>query len=256
MAPAGRVGDCRELHLAETDSTNRVGLELAMQGDPGGLWIRADRQTAGRGRSGRTWVSEAGNLYASLLIRPQCGPAEVAQLSLVAGIAVHDAIARLAPPLAPLLGLKWPNDPLLAGAKVAGILIESTVPPGQLLATVVGVGIDLATHPAETARPTTALADHGLAVEPAPCLEALSRAMSQWIAVWDRGVGFPAIRSAWLERAAGLGGPVSVNLGNGVATGRFTGLDADGALLLAEAAGGLRRITFGDVQLIGAAAAR
>ena len=241
----------RLLHFAEVGSTNAEAMRLAAAGEPAPLWILADRQQAGRGRSGRSWASLPRNLHASLLLRLTCAPAEAAQLSLLAGVAALDAIqARAAPAVIAGMRLKWPNDILLGGAKLGGILVESArAEPEGRLAAVVGIGLNLANHPGDLDRPATSLAAHGASVEPAAMLEALAWAMHRWLAVWDEGAGFAAVREAWLARAGPLGERLVVNAGARTIAGAYRGLDADGALLLRDDAGHERRVTYGDVSL-------
>jgi BirA family biotin operon repressor/biotin-[acetyl-CoA-carboxylase] ligase len=241
----------RLLHLAEVGSTNAEAMRLAAAGEPAPLWILADRQQAGRGRSGRLWASHPGNLHASLLLRLACRPAEAAQLSLLAGVAVVDALrARLAQAATAGLRLKWPNDILLGGAKLGGILVESArAGPEGRMAAVVGIGLNLAKHPADLDRPATSLAAHGLTLAPPAMLEALAWAMHRWLAAWDEGAGFAAVREAWLVRGGPLGERLVVNAGARTIAGAYRGLDADGALLLRDDAGFERRVTYGDVSL-------
>lgn len=238
----------RTLVLDETGSTNREALARAAEGETGPLWIMARRQTAGRGRSGRSWASERGNLYATLLTRIACPAAAVAQVSLVAGVAVHDAIAAAGGRVPPGLRLKWPNDVLIGRAKCAGILAESVL--GQNAATVaVGVGINLAWHPGDLDREATHLAAHGIDVSPEAMLELLAAAMDRRMTQWSGGAGFAATRAAWLERAGSAGEACSVNMGGEVIAGAFAGLDDSGALLVDDDTGSRRTVTFGDVSL-------
>ncbi|MEQ1711089.1 MAG: biotin--[acetyl-CoA-carboxylase] ligase [Hyphomicrobium sp.] len=243
----------RIIELDEAASTNEVALRLAASGDCGPLWVSAARQTAGRGRSGRVWMSLQGNLQASLLLTPGCDVAHAAELSLVAGIAIVDAVRAAAG--APIAGLrvKWPNDILIAGAKIGGVLIESSrVRGGSTLAVVVGIGLNLASAPDDHSRPVTHLAAHGAAIDRSAMLEHLSAAMACWIEVWDNGRGFAAVRAAWLERSGPAGERMSVNTGRGSVEGRFVGLDVTGALVMADGAGREQLFTFGDVTLLAA----
>lgn len=236
------------------DSTNAEALRLAGQGEDGGLWIWAARQQAGRGRAGRSWTSPEGNLHASLLLRPRVPLATALQLSLLAGVAAHDAVSALAAGagIVPALRLKWPNDILLSDAKLGGILLESRAgADGDTPAVVIGTGLNLASAPGDLGRPAASLSDAGIAARPAQALAALAWATAEWIATWRYGTSFESIRSAWLERAKPLGGPISVRLGVGLVSGTFLGIDATGALRLATE-NGERRITAGDVS-IGAA---
>ena len=211
----------------------------------GPLWIVAAQQTAGRGRRGRAWVSPRGNLHATLLLTDPCPAAHAAELSLVAALALHDALCRLAAAVASRLALKWPNDMLLDDAKLAGILVEGeTGPP---LAAAVGVGVNCAHHPADTAFPATSLAAAGLHVTPTDLLAALSRTMPERLAQWARGDGFAVIRADWLARAAGFGRPIRVAVGEQELHGRFDGIDDVGHLILRMDDGAVRSVAAGDV---------
>ena len=243
----------RLLHLAVVDSTNAEAMRCASRGEDTGLWIVADRQTQGRGRSGRSWSSPPGNLHASLLLQLGCAASTAQQLSLVAGVAAIDAITdALGAPLAGRrLRLKWPNDILLDNAKLGGILIESTTIGARRIG-VVGIGVNIEAAPEGLGRAATHLGALGPPPDRDAVLRALIGAMQQWLAAWREGSGFDTVRLAWLERAGLPGEPISVNTGTGPISGVFLGLDASGALLLRDAAGGDRRFTFGDVSLIGA----
>ena len=238
----------RSVILDEIDSTNRDAFQRAQAGEVGPLWIMARRQTAGRGRSGRQWASEPGNLYASLLVKLACSPAVVPQLSLLAGVAVMDAIAQAAGGVAPGLRLKWPNDVLIGQAKCAGILAES-ISGHDAVTAVVGTGLNLAWHPTDLGRAATNLAEHGVQVSPDAMLGLLAAAMQHWLAVWDCGTRFAQVRAAWLERAGPVGEGCSVNTGAERVEGTFVGLDPGGALLMQDREGRQRSIAFGDVML-------
>jgi BirA family biotin operon repressor/biotin-[acetyl-CoA-carboxylase] ligase len=236
------------VELAEVDSTNSEAMRRAAAGERGPLWLTAARQTAGRGRSGRAWASVDGNLMATLLIEPGSPAARLGELSLVAGVAAHDAIASIRPAgnVSPRLRLKWPNDILLGDAKVGGILVESTSYVGAIVSAI-GFGINIVEAPAIPGRASTALAAHGAPPTPAALLAALSERMADWLSIWREATGFERVRTAWLERAGPEGETMSVNTGSTVLSGSFAGLDLDGALLLRDAAGSLRRFAFGDV---------
>jgi len=238
----------RSVVLEEVGSTNREAFARADAGETGPLWIMARRQTAGRGRVGRLWTSDIGNLHASLLVKLPCPPAAVSQLSLLAGVATVDAMARTvrAPPVG--VRLKWPNDVLIGHAKCAGILAESLVGRDAVTA-VIGVGINLASHPADIGREATHLAAHGVQVAPEAMLGFLASAMQHWLDVWDCGAGFALVRAAWLERAGPVGESCSVNTGTERISGKFLDLDPHGALLLRDGEGQQRTVSFGDVTL-------
>lgn len=230
------------------DSTNAEAARLAGAGEPGPLWILARTQTAGRGRRGRGWVSPPGNLMATLLLRPQRPPGEAAQLSFLAALAVADL---LDPELARgALALKWPNDVLVAGRKIAGILLESAAgAEGRLAWLAVGIGVNLAHHPQDPdlAYPATSLpAATGRSLAPEDALTRLAAAFAGRQALWE-GQGFAPVRAAWLARAAGLGQPITVRLPGETLSGGFAGLSPDGALLLAEPGGLTRKVAAGEV---------
>ena len=226
-------------------STNAEALRLARQGECGSLWVVADRQTAGRGRRGRTWISPPGNLYASLLLTEAAPVERWPELSFVAALAVHDAVVEVAPDLKPRLAIKWPNDLVLAGAKFAGILIE-----GENGAVAVGIGINCADHPAGMDYPATDLAAAGAPVSPAALFGALSVKMIGRIAQWNGGEGFSTIRTDWLARAAGLGEEVRVRLADRDLTGRFEAIDPAGSLVLRLPTGKTTTIAAGDVFML------
>lgn len=241
----------RSIVLAQVGSTNAEAFALAKAGDSGPLWVMAHRQTAGRGRSGRKWVSEPGNLHASLLLGLACPPTAVQQLSLLAGVAVIDAIGAAAAGSAiPNLRLKWPNDVLIDGAKCAGILPEShTGAKATSLLAVIGIGINLAWHPQDLGRAATHLAAHGVALGPEAMLSHLAGAMQRWLGIWDWGIGFAAIRSAWRERGGPTGEALTVDTGREKISGQFLDLAEDGALIMLDGSGQERRLTYGEVTI-------
>lgn len=234
----------RHIAYEALGSTNAEALALARAGERGPLWITATTQRAGRGRRTNRWVSPPGNLYATLLLIEPSPPPQAPQLSFVAALAVHDAVAARAPQLGPLLKVKWPNDLLVGQAKVAGILIEAECDPAFAVA--VGIGVNCATHPNDTSYPAIDLAATGALVAPDALFTALSTAMEERLAQWNRGQGFAAIRGDWLKRAAGLGEMLQVRLRERELSGRFEGLDETGRLLLKQG-GDLSTITAGEV---------
>lgn len=226
-------------------STSDEARRRAREGAPEGTVVTARVQTAGRGRQGRRWVSAPGNLYASVVLRPEAPVARAAQLGFAASLAVADALEPFAPSAA--VALKWPNDVLLGGRKVAGILLESE---GGAAAgvhfVVLGVGVNLATHPADSEFPATSLkAASGRDVAPEAFLGMLAPALLVWYERWRRE-GFVGLRQAWLDRAAGLGQALRARLPAETVEGRFVGLDDDGLLLL-DGPSGRRRIAAADV---------
>jgi BirA family transcriptional regulator, biotin operon repressor / biotin---[acetyl-CoA-carboxylase] ligase len=232
--------------LEEVDSTNAEARRRAEVGDRGPLWITAQRQTAGRGRRGRGWETGAGNLAATYLTATAKPAAQAAQISFVAALAVADLATTYVP--ASLVTLKWPNDPLIAGGKASGILVESGPHASGGLWLAVGCGVNLATPPENPERPAVAFAQHMRIPPPKPleALEVLAEAFERWREVWER-LGFPPIAEAWTARAHGLGETCTARLPTETVTGIAEGLDADGALRLRTPSGQVRRITAGDV---------
>lgn len=235
----------RLVSLDRVGSTNAEALGRAERGECGPLWIVARRQSAGRGRQGRHWVSEPGNLYASLLLDDPAPISNSPQLAFVAGLAVYDAVADAAPALASRLSLKWPNDLLCDGAKLAGILIEGQGRAPQRV--VVGIGVNCRHHPTGTSYPATDLAASGADIAPELLFTSLSRTMLSRIAEWNGGSGFGAIRHGWLARTKDIGREITVHAGDRQYHGRFEDLDETGRLLLRLPDGGLERVDAGDV---------
>ena len=232
------------LRLDEIDSTNCEARRRAEAGETGPLWIAAARQTAGRGRRGRVWQGGDGNLAATLLLRPQAPPAAAAQLGFAAALAVADLAVQFAPDAA--VTVKWPNDVLADGRKLSGILLEAGPRTGDNSWLAIGIGINLADHPAETEFPATSLAALGVTPpQPDAALAVLAVRFAHWHALW-RAQGFEPLRAAWLARAGGLGAPIRARLPHEERRGAFEGIDATGALLLREASG-LHAITAGEV---------
>ena len=237
------------LLLDHTDSTNAEARRRAEVGETGPLWVAARRQTAGRGRRGRAWESDAGNLFATLLTTTRKPPAEAAQVTFLAALAVADLLDRYAPPS--LVTIRWPNDVMLAGEKVAGILVESGAHAAGGLWLAVGIGVNLAHAPSGVERSATALARHlSAGVAAPPSVEAAVRELAETFAVWmDRWetLGFQPVLDAWIARTPGLDGPAVARLGHETVEGRAEGVAPDGALRLRLPDGGLRLISAGDV---------
>jgi len=231
------------LHAFERiDSTNDEARRQALSGAPEFTLVLAREQSAGRGRRGNSWVSPAGNLHCSLLLRPKGSAAAAAQLGFAAALAAAETVERLVSAAA--VAVKWPNDVLLGGGKVAGILLESRSAGDGIDFLVIGIGVNLAAHPADTPYPATSLAAWGAEVTPDRALPILGARLLAWYEAWGRG--FAALRAAWLARAAGVGGPIRVRLQEGEVAGRFDGLDETGRLLLGTAEG-RRAIAAGEV---------
>ncbi|AUM73207.1 biotin--[acetyl-CoA-carboxylase] ligase [Paracoccus jeotgali] len=224
--------------LPRCASTNAEALSHAAR-HPGPAWIVTHDQYQGRGRRGRDWAMPAGNFAGSLALRPAGDPAQAALYSFVAALAVADAIAAVAGPAA-RLALKWPNDVLLNGGKVAGILLESAGHGGAVSALAVGIGVNLAaTPPADPDAPfapVSVAAETGITITPEDFLDLLAPAF----AAWEGRLlteGFAPIRRAFLARAARLGETITARTGRVALVGRFDGIDEGGALLLTTPAG-------------------
>ena len=236
----------RLAELDETGSTNADALSAAKLGDPGKLWIRAARQVQGKGRQGRPWVSERGNLYASLLlIDPALDSDRLGTLPLAAACAVHGALASL--PGRADFKIKWPNDILANGKKISGMLLESQPLPDGRLAVAIGIGINCAHHPDPALYQATDLSELGLDAPPEALFPRLAVSMEAVLSAWNQGRGFPQIRAEWLRLAGGVGEKIKVNLPAGAQEGTFEDIDASGRLVLRLQTGETRLISAGDV---------
>jgi BirA family biotin operon repressor/biotin-[acetyl-CoA-carboxylase] ligase len=224
--------------LQSVGSTNDEAARLAEAGAPEGTVVWAREQTGGRGRRGRSWASPVGNLYTTTVVRPDCPAARVAELGFVSALAVADIV-----PSGRLLRVKWPNDVLVDGGKVAGILPESAIGgDGKVEHVILGIGINVGFAPS-LPEMRYSVACLGGMVEAA--LEAFTAALAARLAHW-RCDGFAAVRAEWLAKAGPLGTEVDVKLGEELVCGRFAGMDGDGALLL-DTAAGPRRIVAGEL---------
>lgn len=239
MAGRGECGGGWSLVLTiltvdETGSTNADLLEMAREGAAEGIWLRAERQTGGRGRMGRAWHSPEGNLYASTLVRLRPDDPPAATLALAAGVALQAAVGAPAT-------LKWPNDLIIDGAKCAGILLERADD-----AVVIGFGVNIASAPNGLDRAVTALASHGLDLTIESVAYSFERRLKDW-----RSGGVAAIATAWQSAAHPPGTRLAVRLGDGAELhGAFDRLAPDGGLRLRLDDLNIRTIHAGDVFLI------
>jgi len=262
LGPAAE-GHYRLHAFPEIGSTNAAALAAARDGDPGRAWFVTAHQTAGRGRRGRRWQTPAGNLAASVLLVVDLEPAAAAGLGFVAGLALDEALRRTAPSLAVhialdgaegggmaggRLRLKWPNDLLLDGKKLAGILLEGERLASGRFAIVSGIGVNVAAAPANLPYPAASLNQLGIPIDAALLFRALSEAWARVEKVWDLGRGFPAIRGLWLDRAAGVGERVTVRIGEATVSGVFETIDDTGRIVIQEANGCRRSIAAGEVH--------
>jgi BirA family biotin operon repressor/biotin-[acetyl-CoA-carboxylase] ligase len=228
--------------ISETGSTNDDLAALAREGAAEGQWLRAERQTGGRGRQGREWHSPPGNLYASTLVRLRPGDPPAPTLALVAAVALHEVASAFAGEAE--IEIKWPNDLLVAGAKLSGILLERLDD-----SVVVGFGVNLADHPDGTARPAISFGALGGAPDPAQFLEALAESFARWLGRW-RDEGLEPVRTRWLAAAHPRGTALSTHTASGAwVEGLFDGLDESGALRLRLADGSSQIVHAGDVFL-------
>jgi BirA family biotin operon repressor/biotin-[acetyl-CoA-carboxylase] ligase len=217
-------------------------IALAASGLEEGVWLLAERQTLGRGRLDRSWASPPGNLYTSTLVRIRPSDPPAPTLALVAAVALEETVSAYVPGMAVL---KWPNDLLIDGAKLSGILLERA---GD--AVVIGIGVNLAHHPTDTDRRATSLAVYDVAVAPEDFIETLAEAFARWVECW-RGQGIDMVRRRWVANAHPIGTPLNVRLPDGPGIdGLFDGLDPEGALILRLADGTRRVIHAGDVFLL------
>jgi BirA family biotin operon repressor/biotin-[acetyl-CoA-carboxylase] ligase len=234
-------------HLAGYDSigsTNTEALQRIRSGERGPLWIAARAQTEGRGRRGRAWSTQDGNLAASLLIVVNLPLSTAATLGFVAGLALWRAIENCTQGLS--IALKWPNDILASDRKLAGILLESETIDGHA-AVVIGMGVNVVSAPSDLPFPAVSLAALQQVTSAEHVFAELSDAWIEFYALWDNGRGLEAIRSQWLSRAAGLNKDISIRTGDTVLNGIFRTLDEQGRLVLQMADGALVPVTAGDV---------
>jgi BirA family biotin operon repressor/biotin-[acetyl-CoA-carboxylase] ligase len=242
-------------------STNALALERARDGDPGRLWIVSKQQESGRGRRGRAWATPPGNLAATLLLITGGDLRTAATLGFVAGLALADALNAVVPngrfSIAPDGGsgagrnrfeLKWPNDVLAEGAKLAGILLESATLGSDRCAIAVGIGVNVVAHPDDVPYPATSLKALGAACDAETLFLALSDAWNENARVWNEGRGLAEIRRRWLSRAAGLGSQVAVRVDGNVVRGVFETIDEDCRFVIRDDRGDMLKIAAGDVH--------
>jgi len=246
LDPRASAAGVRLISQEELSSTNSEALSLARRGERGPLWVTAERQSAGRGRRGRTWISQKGNLFATLLLTDPAPAEHWPELSFVAALAIHDAVAEVAPAVKPQLAIKWPNDLLLSAAKFAGVLIEGES-GGETGAVAVGIGVNCMNHPAGTDFLATDLSAAGVNVTPGALFAALSAKMLGRLAQWNEGEHFSTIRADWLSRAAGVGETIRVRMADRELVGQFEGIDEAGHLVLELSDGGKQTVAAGDV---------
>ncbi|MBO6815498.1 MAG: biotin--[acetyl-CoA-carboxylase] ligase [Rhizobiaceae bacterium] len=238
--------DFRLLKLESCVSTNTLCMDYGQAGEAGNLWIVSRQQTSGKGSRGRSWVSEPGNLFASLLLENPCEPDHLADLTFVTSVALRRALVRFAPDDA-VITQKWPNDILVNGKKCSGILLESTASQERQMM-VIGIGVNCVSCPGDTLHSATSLVAENIDVPPDELFDALSLEMAHSISSWKRGEGFAVIREEWLAAAGGLGKPVTVRIpGKPDIRGIFASIDEAGYMLLETSANKTERISTADV---------
>ncbi|HWT31889.1 MAG TPA: biotin--[acetyl-CoA-carboxylase] ligase [Propylenella sp.] len=268
LGPEATASGYRLAAYTTIGSTSTEAMVRARAGDPGRLWVASKAQTAGHGRRGSAWQTASGNLAASLLLIVPAEQARSATLGFAAGLALDQAIRVAAPKVALRLAvdgvdgeearlrLKWPNDVLVDGAKVAGILLEAVTMRGGVTAVVIGIGVNVLHAPEDLPYPATSLAACGADVTAEQLFTALAEAWVAQAELWDEGRGFFAVRRRWLERAAGLGAPIAVRLGEAVVRGTFETIDEEGMLVVRTPEGAARKIASGEVHFGAAATVR
>ncbi|MZR30504.1 biotin--[acetyl-CoA-carboxylase] ligase [Sneathiella litorea] len=236
--------------LDTVGSTNVEARILAEDGEAEGRVVWAKKQEQGVGRRGRQWSSPEGNLYCSLILRPECDPSSAARLSFLVALAIHQAITKFVKPEIDVR-LKWPNDVLIEGHKSAGILLESKMNPDGLMDyVIVGTGLNIATYPEHTdGLPATSLQKVGADVSVEEMISAYLYAFLDLYKIWKRD-GFAPIREKWLAHATGLGEKITVRLTKETLQGVFSGLNENGALILALDTGERKLISAGEVFII------
>jgi len=234
-------------------STNAEALSRAREGERGPIWFVTSEQTAGRGRRNRAWIAPRGNLASSILEVIDVSPAMAATLGFAAGLALEAALRKVCEASPQSAGsdemkfaLKWPNDVLAGKKKLAGILLEAES-VGDRLAVVVGIGTNVVAAPEATPTPATSLKALGVDVGAEDLFAALSDSWTEFRGIWDNGRGFAEIRQKWLERAAGLGQPVSIVSGGATVTGTFDTIDGTGCMIVRTSDGRRVPVSAGDV---------
>ncbi|ATU91979.1 biotin--[acetyl-CoA-carboxylase] ligase [Phyllobacterium zundukense] len=265
LSPLAQQNGFRLEAFETVGSTNAVALERAQAGDPGKLWIVSKSQQSGRGRRGRAWATSQGNLAASLLLTGNFELKTAATLGFVAGLSLADALDAVCPAATFSVGLdgagnagagksplrvelKWPNDLLAGGAKLAGILLESTQLPDNRFAIVIGIGVNVVAYPDDVPYPATSLARLGADCDAETLFLALSDAWEENSRIWGEGRGLAEIRKRWLARAAGLGGEVAVRVDGTVLRGIFETIDEDCRFVIRDNDGERVKIAAGDVH--------
>ena len=263
LGPRAASAGYRLAAFESIGSTNAEALSRARNGERGPIWFVTSQQTAGRGRRHRPWIAPRGNLASSVLEVVEVSPAVAATLGFAAGLALEVALQKVSVEASlrsagsdhMKFSLKWPNDVLAGGRKLAGILLEAEAVANDRLAVVVGIGTNVIAAPEGTPTPATSLAALGVNIGAEELFATLSDAWAEFRGLWDDGRGFGEIRRLWLARAAGLGQKVTVRNGGSTVEGTFDTLDEAGCMVIRTSNGGRVAISAGDVYFGSAASA-
>jgi BirA family transcriptional regulator, biotin operon repressor / biotin---[acetyl-CoA-carboxylase] ligase len=266
LGPRATSAGYRLAAFDQIGSTNAEAMSRARDGERGPMWFVTPEQTAGRGRRQRPWIAPRGNLASSVLEAMDVSPAVAATLGFAAGLALEAALQKVSVEAALRAGgsdalrfsLKWPNDVLAGRQKLAGILLEAEAVADNRLAVVVGIGTNVVAAPEGTPTPATSLAALGVHIGAEELFSALSDAWVEFRGIWDDGCGFAEIRRLWLERAAGLGEKVAIQIGATTIEGTFDTIDETGCLIVRTADGkpvpvAAGEVYFGSVASVGVA---
>lgn len=262
LSPTALSAGYRLEEFDKVGSTNALALERAIAGDQGRLWLVTKNQQQGRGRRGRPWQTQQGNLAATLLFMPETGLKHAATLGFVAGLALAEALAAAAPDVNFDIGidggsvadgrgrfeLKWPNDLLASGAKLSGILLESVMLDNQRFALAIGIGVNVAAYPDDTPYPATSLSALGSGCDAEQLFLALSDAWVRNERLWAEGQGLATIRQRWLKQAAGLNSQVAVRMDGEIIRGVFETIDDECRFVIRKTDGGEVTVSAGDVH--------
>lgn len=241
-------------------STNAVALERAVSGDPGKIWFVSKRQESGRGRRGRAWFTQEGNLASTLLLVASFDINIAATLGFVAGLSLAEALDAVFTKnvfkTAPTVTLKWPNDVFVNGAKLSGILLETTLLSQNRFGLAIGIGTNIISHPTDLPYEATSLQKIGSDCDAETLFMALSDTWAMNYQVWNNGLGLDFIRLKWLERAHQLGNSVSVMVDGKIIEGVFETIDRSCRLVIRDDDGIRTTITAGDVYFGSVASVR
>jgi BirA family biotin operon repressor/biotin-[acetyl-CoA-carboxylase] ligase len=255
LGPRAQSAGYRLATFDQIGSTNAEAMSRARDGERGPIWFATSEQTAGRGRRHRPWIAPRGNLASSILEVTEVSPAVAATLGFAAGLALEAALRTISVEAALRsdgsdqlrFGLKWPNDVLAGGQKLAGILLEAEALQNGL-AVVVGIGTNVVAAPEGTPTPATSLNALGIQIGAEELFKALSDAWVEFRGIWDHGRGFAEIRTQWLQRAAGLGERVAIQTGSATLEGTFDTIDETGCLIVRTGEGKRVSVAAGEVH--------